>query len=228
MNEVRTSVVIDKSSSPDRMTNDEELVNSIRDESTYSSSGSTVDENNGDHCLENTWIAKSSLIFQSRQHEWVDVLVRKSNDYVSMKSWVACVKMFPTLFPGGCGGPTEPRAKRISVRTWILRCLRLHGHRFESHYAFMLLAFDFLASQNARETLYLKMNVKRQALKAAAISRSTILQAIRHFNYMSECRARGIKPRPPQAEVQRVIDLRKGLRVPRFLWIESGANACSA
>lgn len=55
----------------------------------------------------------------------IDVLVRKSNAYV----------------------PCGATSKRDISAQWILRCLRLHGHRFEKHYAFMLLAFDFLATK---------------------------------------------------------------------------------
>jgi hypothetical protein len=224
----RTSVILDRSTSPEEAPNEDDVVNSIRDEGTYSNFGSSVIEDNGDHSLESTWIGASSLIVQPQQRNFVDILVRKSNDYVPMAKWAMCVKLFPTLFPGGYGGPTEPRAKNISVRKWILRCLKVHGHVFEKHYAFMLLAFEFLASQNARETLYLKMNVKRQALKAAEVKRSTVLQAVKYFNYLSECRARGVKPRSPVMEVQRVIDLRKGLRVPESAFYGSNLGRMRA
>jgi hypothetical protein len=91
----------------------------------------------------------------------------------------------------------------------------------------MLLAFAFLASDNARRTLYVKLNVKRQALKAAEIPRTTIQEAITYFNYLTECRSCGIKPRPPSLDVQRVIDLHKGLHVPEVLWFQCGENAGS-
>ncbi|KAK1935190.1 ATP-dependent DNA helicase pfh1 [Phytophthora citrophthora] len=136
--------------------------------------------------------------------------------------------MFPTLFPGGCGGPDEPRLKPMSVRKWVLRCLQVHGRQFETHHAFMLLAFDYLASEDARRTLYVKMNVKRQALKAAEIPRSTVQAAIKYFNHMTVCRSRGIKPRPPSLDVQQVIDVRKGLHVPETAFYGSNAGRMRA
>ncbi|KAF1785181.1 hypothetical protein GQ600_13554 [Phytophthora cactorum] len=58
------------------------------------------------------------------------------------------------------------------------------------------------------------MDVKRQALNAAEVKRSTVVEAIQYFQYLSNCCAKGIKPQPPTADIQNVIDLRKGLRVP--------------
>ncbi|KAE8960695.1 hypothetical protein PF011_g30009 [Phytophthora fragariae] len=169
----------------------DEVIAGIRDESTYSSFGSAVEEGH-DQTLEDTWIGARSLLLQPQQQNWADVLVRKSNVYESMNKWAVCVKMFPTLFPGCSGGPTEPRLSPMSVRKWILRCLQIHDHRFETHYAFMLLTFDYLA-YNARRTLNVNMNIKRQALNAAEIPRATIREAIDYFNYLTECRSRGIK-----------------------------------
>jgi len=92
--------------------------------------------------------------------------------------------------------------------------LRVHGHRFERHYAFVLLAFDYLAAENARKTLFVKMHVSATALKASEISRSTLKEAMKYFNLLSECRARGMHASRPPPDVEKVIQLRRGLRAP--------------
>lgn len=79
----------------------------------------------------------------------------------------------------------------------------------------MLLAFDYSASKNARKTLFVKMNVRRTALEAAEVSQSTVRDEIEYFRHLAVCRARGIKPRSPDPDVQHVIYLRTGFRVPK-------------
>jgi hypothetical protein len=222
-----TSIIIDRTTSPGQLAEDDEVVDDIRDNSTYSNFGSRV-SGGVDGSTEATWIGASSMLLQPVQHDWTDVLVRKSNAYVPTTTWAACTKMFPMLFPGGCGGPSEHRKKHMSVRKWILRCLQVHGHRFEKHYAFMLLAFDYLAAKNARETLFVKMNVSRTALEAAEVSRSTVRDAIEYFRHLAACRVKGVKPRSPDAAVQRVIDLRKGLRVPESAFFGSNKSRMRA
>ena len=81
----------------------------------------------------------------------MDVVVRRSNFYVSFTRWEACVRMFPTLFPGGCGGPNEKRIRPMSMEKWIERLFRIDGLRFEQHYAFLLLAFDFCGASKRKE-----------------------------------------------------------------------------
>ncbi|KAG6947846.1 hypothetical protein JG688_00015369 [Phytophthora aleatoria] len=58
------------------------------------------------------------------------------------------------------------------------------------------------------------MNIKRQALKAAKIPKRTVRDAINYLNHLSLCRSEWMRPRPPSLDVQRVIDLRKGLHIP--------------
>ncbi|KAG7392741.1 hypothetical protein PHYPSEUDO_014228 [Phytophthora pseudosyringae] len=85
----------------------------------------------------------------------------------------------------------------------------------------MVLAFDYIAIENARKTLYIRLDVKRQALKAAEVKRSTVVEAIKYFKYLSECRSKGTKSLAPIAEGQHIIDLRKGLRVPESVFYGS-------
>lgn len=221
-----TSVLVDQTVHINQL-EDEAVVRNVRDNSTYSTFGSAI-EDGGDPSQESTWIGVSSLILQPHQQDWVDILIRKSNAFVPMVSWENCVRMFPTLFPAGCGGPKEWRQKHMSVRNWILRCLQVHGHRFETHYAFMLLAFDYLASEKARQTLYVRMNVSRVALKAAQVSQETLHEAVKYFNYLAIARDKGIKPRPPLPEVQRVIDLRKGIHTAESAYYGSNLGRMRA
>jgi hypothetical protein len=130
---IPTSVIVDRTAEQNPADADE-VISDVRDESTYSSFGSAVEEGQ-DQTLEDTWIGARSLLLLPQQQNWTDVLVRKSNVYEATNKWAICVKMFPTLFPGGCGCPTEPRLSPILVRKWILRCLQIHGHRFETHYS---------------------------------------------------------------------------------------------
>ncbi|OWZ04148.1 hypothetical protein PHMEG_00023998, partial [Phytophthora megakarya] len=222
-----TGVILDNTSVLDEVSVRDGVSETMRDESTYSMFGSTIAEGE-DLALEDTWIAASSVLVSTPQPDYVDLVVRKSTDYVPMTKWAVCTRMFPTLFPAGSGGPTEERDKYMSVRRWILRCLRIHGHRFEKHYAFMLLAFDFLAFENARRTLYVRMDVKRQALKAAEVKRSTVLEAIKYFRHMADCKAKGIKPQPPTPSVHEVVELRKGLRVPESAFYGSNIGRMRA
>jgi hypothetical protein len=187
----RTSVIFDRTMVSVANAENGELSCIIRDDSTYTTFGSAVDEDTRSN-NEDTWIDGSSFLMQPAQDS-LDVLVRKSNAYVSLSKWAVCVQMFPTLFPYGCRGPTEPRQNKMSLQRWILRCLQVNGHRFEIHYAFMLLAFDFLATQKARETMYVKMNIKREPIKAAEIPRSTVRAAMKYFNHLTACRATGMQ-----------------------------------
>ncbi|KAG6969207.1 hypothetical protein JG688_00005415 [Phytophthora aleatoria] len=179
----------------------------MREAGTYSSHGSSVVEG-PDPAAEFTWITTSSVLMSSPSKPTPTLLFGSQINKSQSRSGL---KMFPALFPCQCGGTIEHRDRHISVRYWILRCLRIHGHRFEKHYAFMLLAFDFLACENARRTLYFRMNVKRQALKEAENRRSTVVEAIKYFKYVSLCLTKGLKPRHPVADVQHVIDLCNGL-----------------
>ncbi|KAG4050576.1 hypothetical protein PC123_g14171 [Phytophthora cactorum] len=209
---IPTSVIVDRRASCGPAEDDDYLITSIRDESTHSAFGSTVDEGE-DQAIKGTWIGASSFLLLPQQQNWADIVVRKSNVYDPMSKWAVCERMFHTPFPGGCGGPVEPRLKHMSVRKWILRCLQVHGHRFETHHAFMLLAYGCLASVNVRRTLYVKMNVKRQALKVAEYPRNIIREAMQYFHHITVYRSKGIEPRLPSLDVQHVIDIRKGLYV---------------
>lgn len=222
----RTSIVIDRSTPAEESATEALSVSELRDDTTYSTFGSTVEEGN-DASLESDWIGASSLIHEQDQ-QWADILVRKSNAYVSQARWVACIQMFPSLFPGGCGGPTEPRQRAISVQKWIQRCLHLHDHRFERHYAFLLLAFDYLASKNARETLFVKLHASNQALQAGQVTQQTIEAAIEYLRHMNIMRSKGMKPDPPPEEVSSAIDIWRGLRTPETAFYGSNLSRLRA
>lgn len=142
---------------------------------------------------------------------YTDILVRRSNQFVAFSLWEAVEKIFPSLFPGGCGGPTEPRAVKMSIRDWIRRCMKIANQRFEHHNAFMLLAFDFLAMQAAKRALHVKLHVSTQALLAGSISRETILQSIDYFNHLIQATQRELRPNRFPSELRDMIDIRKGL-----------------
>jgi len=209
-------VVIDNSKALGEGDNHDEMTDAIRDDSCHSRLGSTVLEG-ANEALECIWEDRSSLLLvpnQSQESPYTDILVRKSNKYVSMQAWASCVRMFPSLFPGGRGGPKERRRTHMSVKKWINRCLRVHGHRFEEHYAFLLLAFDYLATESARQTLFVKMHVSSRALKAAKISHHTLKTAMDYYTYLTKAKAKGMRARPPPPEVEEVVKIRRGLRTP--------------
>lgn len=222
-----TSVIIDKTNLSDDTATADVDISELRDDTAYSTFGSEVTEGQ-DHTLESASVDLSSVIMHQVPAASTDVLVYKSNAYVSAKGWSACVQMFPTLFPGGCGGPKEPRPKPLSIRNWIVRCLRIHHRRFELHYAFLLLAFDYLASKNAREKLFVKMHASAHAVQAGNISQATLKRAIQYYNEMTLARARGQQPNPPPPDVDRVIDLRKGFRSPEAAFFGSNASRMHA
>jgi hypothetical protein len=221
----RPSVVIDKTIR--RLDDDDDIALNIRDDSTYSRFGSTVEEG-ADQSLESLNLNTSNLLLEPMQKHWTDILVRRSNQYVPSRSWASCVEMFPTLFPAGCGGPTEPRKRYMSVRKWIMRCLRIHGQRFQQHYAFLLLAFDYLATENARATLFLKMHVSTQALRAGMISGADLEAAINYCASASAARAKGRCPGTPPPGVEHVIDVRRGLRMPESAYYGSNHSRMRA
>lgn len=226
----KTSVLIEKSL-PDQTDDDtDQVVDSIRDDSTYSRFCSD-DPVKGDPSVELVCEEPSSLLLREKGAEYpgtTDILIRKSTKYVTKQGWAVCVRMFPILFPGSCGGPTEPRKRPLSLRRWLRRCLSLHGHRFERHYAFMLLAFDYLASESARRALFVKLHVSTAALKAASISNATLRTAIDYYNYLEQMKARGLKPCRPPIDVQRVIELRRGLFVPESAYYGSNLSRMRA
>lgn len=221
------SVVEDSSKTTSDTTNgDDHVVEMIRDEESYSGGGSYVREGS-DTALEGTWISASSLILEKDQR-WTDILVRKSSAYVPLTRWAVCVQMFPSLFPGGCAGPTETRQRPMSVQSWIQRCLMVHGQRFETHYAFLLLAFDYLASQSARNTLFLKMNVSAHALDAGRISQETVNILIKYYNDMIDAKTHGMRSPQPPRELQAIKDVRNGLRAPESAFYGSNLSRMRA
>lgn len=85
------------------------------------------------------------------------------------------------------------------------------GHRFEYHYAFLLLRFDYLARQHVRQALYVKLHVSNDAILSGNVSRETVINAIDYQPHSNELIVHGIHPSPVPAEIQQVIKLRKGL-----------------
>ncbi|KAG1694469.1 hypothetical protein DVH05_028660 [Phytophthora capsici] len=222
----KTSVVIDRTTGSESPLQGDALEQALRDDSTYSTFGSTIGE--GDSvALEQTAVSSSKILLQQKDAS-ADVLVRKSNAYVQSRNWEAVAEMFPSLLPGGCGGPNEKRRRRISLRKWVFRSLSLAGHRFERHYAFLLLAFDFLALRNARRSLFVKMKVSTTALIAGNLSRETILESVKYSNHLAHANSHGLQPDPIPESVKRVIDLRKGLSTSESAYFGSNVSRMRA
>ncbi|KAG1688846.1 hypothetical protein DVH05_003023 [Phytophthora capsici] len=95
----RTELVIDRTSNSENPIDDERITQNLRDDSTYSSFGSTVLDGI-DTTIEQTEISSSKLLLQNYGLT-TDVLVRKSNAYSNTRNWGSVAEMFPTLFPGG-------------------------------------------------------------------------------------------------------------------------------
>lgn len=82
-------------------------------------------------------------------------------------------KIYPTLFPYGCGGFEEPmRTARLSMERQVKHYLSIHDTRFQEHSSFCFTAFNILQ----RRTLLLRttLKTKRSSFNSLASKFSSI------------------------------------------------------
>ncbi|KAI8839598.1 hypothetical protein BC829DRAFT_420209, partial [Chytridium lagenaria] len=156
------------------------------------------------------------------------LLVRNSNLNESSWEWHEVVRMFPTLFPYGCGGPGENRERKLTLLQWIRRCLRVWGRQFATHYAFAAFAFDKVATQHAYRSLSCSMKVQRHAATDSQITSSVIDKALREIESYAVRSRHGLKGLTTEAAdtVASIESLRRGVQAGEQTF--PGSNASSS
>jgi hypothetical protein len=155
-------------------------------------------------------------------------LIKRSNLVISEDSWNKIETTFPSLFPFGYGGLRESvnskRHYKLNLKDFILRCLRVHGHRFENHYAFIGIAFDKLALKNAFEKNYHSLRVNHQAVKSGQITAENIKAVSSYVKVRETCLRLGVRPPAPSEEIQKIYDLRYGIKKGMTAYFGSNAQ----
>ena len=81
--------------------------------------------------------SRSHLVFQ-------DFAAYGTNKYSNSRDLSDIPEMFPTLIPYGRGGPDEERPVPMSHEYWAKRCFRVSGNRFQTHWGFLAIVYDYI------------------------------------------------------------------------------------
>ncbi|KAI8850338.1 hypothetical protein BC829DRAFT_442354 [Chytridium lagenaria] len=156
------------------------------------------------------------------------LLVRHSNITESSWEWHEVIKIFPTLFPYGRGGPGEHRTRRLTLLQWIRRSLRVYGRRFPTHYAFSALAYDKISTQAAYRSLSCSMKIQRTNVLESTLSSDVIEQALREIETFAVKSRHGILnlSKDSALTIASVESLRRGVQAGEQTF--PGSNASSA
>jgi len=128
-----------------------------------------------------------------RRRKHTDFLVHNSNTYASSRSFANFTYCFPFLFPYGRGGYEEDRVVKLSEKAWFMRCLRIHGGAFQTHYGFIAMGYDNIATSIAFNAQYVAMRFSRRGIQAGLIDKATINLCLRYQAEIASNQRRGIK-----------------------------------
>ena len=109
-----------------------------------------------------------------------DYLVHNSNTYAARKTFGNFVYCFPFLFPYGRGGYEEERSVRMSEQSWFMRCLRVHGGAFQTHYGFIAMGFDFISTSLAYNAQYIAMKFSKRAVEFGLLNKDTVRLCVKY------------------------------------------------
>jgi hypothetical protein len=124
-----------------------------------------------------------------------DYLVHNSNNYAGQKTFNNFVFCFPFLFPYGRGGYDEYRQVRMSEKAWFMRCLRIHGNCFQSHYGFIAMGFDSIATSLAYNAQYIAMRFSKRAVEVGILNKDSVQLCLKYQKDIQSCKSRGMKVR---------------------------------
>jgi hypothetical protein len=122
-----------------------------------------------------------------------DFLVHNSNNYASTKTFANFVFCFPFLFPYGRGGFEEIRTVKMSEKAWFLRCLRVHGGAFQTHYGFAAMGYDSIATSLAYTAQYIAMRFRKSAIQFGVLNKDTVRLCLRYQQQIQSNKRRGLK-----------------------------------
>ena len=122
-----------------------------------------------------------------------DYLVHNSNNYATHKTFGNFTLCFPFLFPYGRGGYDEQRPVKMSEKAWYMRCLRIHGAAFQTHYGFIAMGYDSIATSLAYNAQYVAMRFSRRSIDFGLINKDTVRLCIKHQADIASHKRRGLK-----------------------------------
>ena len=122
-----------------------------------------------------------------------DFLVHNSNTYASSRSFANFTYCFPFLFPYGRGGYEEDRVVKLSEKAWFMRCLRVHGGAFQTHYGFIAMGYDAIATSLAYSAQYVAMRFTKRAINNGIINKDTVRLCLSYQAEIQSHKRRGLK-----------------------------------
>lgn len=107
---------------------------------------------------------------------------------------------------------------------------KIHGNAFEQHAVFVLSAFDYLATENAKRMMFLRLSVSSEALQAESISNSVERDCIEYNRRVQQAKEAGFVIPPPPPSIKLIADLRKGINAceASFFGVQSSTCSCEA
>jgi hypothetical protein len=190
---------------------------SIRDISSYGTAGSEPREGSGES--KTSWTALTSLIMRQSRAQQMSEDRTFLNQAVGGRLASKCIQHFFLE----AAAAHELRPTRLSVHGWIRRCLKLHSKRFANHHSFLLLGFDYLATERARNSLYYKLSIRKTALCAGAVSAAVVKASIDPSPIMGSTPTR--LPAPIPSEISEILNVRRGLYACEGAHFGSNADA---
>jgi hypothetical protein len=136
--------------------------------------------------------------------------------------------LFPTLYPGGCGGPGEWRQVRLSLTEHVLRTLRLPHLRFQQHPAYSLVLFDKLATNAAFQKLYYVVNMKATATIAGQITTDEAAIALQYADDIRKAQKQGIRPPEVPESIKNILDVQRGIKIGAGAYFGSDSQRANA
>lgn len=122
-----------------------------------------------------------------------DIVFWNSRTYSHVRGLYNLLYCYPFLYPHGRGGFGERRRTTMTPTQYILRCLRLRGSPFSSHYGFLFSAFQILSKQKIFQGQYVSMRLRQSDLIASKFTREDLLQLKDYLSKATDEQRRGFK-----------------------------------
>lgn len=133
----------------------------------------------------------SALDNESAEHTETYV-AQRSSKLLSRRDPKYLEFLFPHLFPFGIAGLSESRVNNYSKRDIICHLLRLSSQHFAKDPLFKLLVYDYLATTNVLNSMFVRAKVQpSSATNAATITPDELKAALKNKQLRKEALTKG-------------------------------------
>lgn len=132
--------------------------------------------------------SRTKMIFGKTSACTKDWVAWNSSTFSSSKPGIDNELYFPTLFAYGRGGLSEKRIVKLSLQSFVQRCMRVkvrNGIGFQLHTGFCSTSFDDVATHKAFQGQYRTMRVNASAIRAGKFTKSD-LSICREYSVRAE------------------------------------------